>query len=506
MTRPTAFRRFIRLLLRGAAPGLIASGCAESTAPPLERASLSFNVMTPATVRTLVVTVSGPGMDSAVVSNLPVSEAATASGTVTVPAGAARRLEIVAMDTGGVPTHRADTTLRLVPGANEPLALVLRPLASSVGVTVTFGSVTLSLAPSDTEVVAGEVLTLSATATSTFGTVPSDELVWGTTDPSVATVNAGLVRGVRAGIATIVVSHRGAALRRRITVPPGLSPALTGHLILVEGPDRPTNQWVRHEIRGRAAQPTLGVRIALFGGASYVNLTPDLLTAIYSGNDAAESIRRRTAPGFDDEVVLRGGRNFGVRLSRNGQRLVWMEENGCFIPCREIWTANADASAPLRLTQDDLADSHPSISADGQTVLWSRGIADVHSSIWRMTSTGAERLQLTQGGLHALPSMSPDGTHIVYSSYESGVYALYVMHADGSGAVELAGTRGLFDVGTAGLGAHPVWAPNSRSIAFNGTPAGGSPGVYVMPIDNRSAPVRLNPLNTTVNVYGWVDP
>ena len=105
-------------------------------------AEVIVHALTPATVRTLVVAVSGPGIDPEIVVNIPVGADSVARDTLVVPAGSGRRFVITAVDTAGVATHRGDTTITLVPGVNSPLAIVLRPLASSVGITVTFGDVT----------------------------------------------------------------------------------------------------------------------------------------------------------------------------------------------------------------------------------------------------------------------------------------------------------------------------------------------------------------------------
>jgi hypothetical protein len=81
----------------------------------------------------------GPGIDPSQLVNLPVDTTGVAAGTIETTAGSARRIVVTAVDTAGIATHRGDTTLTLVPGANPPLALVLRPLVASVGITVTFG-------------------------------------------------------------------------------------------------------------------------------------------------------------------------------------------------------------------------------------------------------------------------------------------------------------------------------------------------------------------------------
>lgn len=123
-----------------AALALLAS-CADSplrVAAP--RALLGVYALTPATIRELAVEISGPGIDPAQLVNLPVDTAGVAAGTIETTAGSGRRIVVTAVDTAGVATHRGDTTVTLVPGENPPLSLILRPLAATTRLTVTFGT------------------------------------------------------------------------------------------------------------------------------------------------------------------------------------------------------------------------------------------------------------------------------------------------------------------------------------------------------------------------------
>ena len=86
------------------------------------------HALTPATIRSLVVEVTGPGIAPAVLVNLPVGPDHIASGTLQVPAGSARRFVVTAVDTAGLTTHRGDTTLTLHPGVSAPLAIVMHPI------------------------------------------------------------------------------------------------------------------------------------------------------------------------------------------------------------------------------------------------------------------------------------------------------------------------------------------------------------------------------------------
>lgn len=116
-------------------------GIAACAVDPLTAPSESSRVVVLAQVRGstagIVVEVSGPGISPSLLFNLDVGLDSVAADTITVPSGGGRRFIVTAVDTFGVATHRGDTTIALVPGVPHALALVLRPLATSVGVTIT---------------------------------------------------------------------------------------------------------------------------------------------------------------------------------------------------------------------------------------------------------------------------------------------------------------------------------------------------------------------------------
>src|SRR5690349_14795716 len=66
------------------------------------------------TAGTVVVEVTAPDIPTTLVFNIPVADR-VASGTVTVPAGAARTFTLRAYDAGGVETHRGAVTIDVRP-------------------------------------------------------------------------------------------------------------------------------------------------------------------------------------------------------------------------------------------------------------------------------------------------------------------------------------------------------------------------------------------------------
>ncbi len=88
----------------------------------------------------LQVDVSGPGISPALGFSIPVALGKPVIDTLSVPAGSSRRIVVTAIDTLGSKTHRADSLINILPGQQTAISLVLRPLTTRVGITITFGS------------------------------------------------------------------------------------------------------------------------------------------------------------------------------------------------------------------------------------------------------------------------------------------------------------------------------------------------------------------------------
>ena len=85
-------------------------------------------------------------------------------------------------------------------------------------------------------------------------------------------------------------------------------------------------------------------------------------------------------------------------------------------------------------------------------------------TIWTMRLDGSDMIQLTNGENEFAPRWSPDGTRILYATYEelSGYFTerFWVMNADGTGAHPLTvPLRNEFDQ-------HPSWSPDGAWILY----------------------------------------
>jgi Tol biopolymer transport system component len=139
----------------------------------------------------------------------------------------------------------------------------------------------------------------------------------------------------------------------------------------------------------------------------------------------------------------------------------------------EIFTISPAGGDPTRLTDNAIADTQPSWSADGRRLAFIRG--DVYygpTDVWTMRADGTHQRQVTHGGAYeSSPSFSPGGGRIVMArGYPRG--NIVIVHTDGTDPVRLTSDREARD---------PAFSPNGRRIVFAGAPreerAGG---IWVM--------------------------
>lgn len=167
----------------------------------------------------LSVEVTGPGIDQPIIANLPIS-GDVATGQVRVLSGSDRAFTVRAFDIQSMETHRGADTVDITADGLQSVDVALAPLTGDVDLSATVGSYTLTVSvPSATVAIAG---TLQATVTvvdAAGNTIPSPQVVWASSNPSVASVTAdGLITGLVAGQSSIGAAYEGFAGSVAITV------------------------------------------------------------------------------------------------------------------------------------------------------------------------------------------------------------------------------------------------------------------------------------------------
>jgi hypothetical protein len=207
------------------------SGCGRPTDPPpsgLEPARLTVSANVASTsIATMVITVSGPGIGPSLVFNMEITPGVVAHGAIQVPAGSDRKLEIDAYDANQVKTHHGEKTISVVKpgGGNNPITIVLLPIAGDQPVTAEFGIYVVTVNPASFSLtVGGLTVTVIATVKDDKGNVIAHDpakLQWATTDPSVFSVTSGgVVTGLKAGSGSVVAAYEGYAGTASVTVAP----------------------------------------------------------------------------------------------------------------------------------------------------------------------------------------------------------------------------------------------------------------------------------------------
>ncbi len=157
----------------------------------------------------------------------------------------------------------------------------------------------------------------------------------------------------------------------------------------------------------------------------------------------------------------------------------------------EIYMMNADGSCQINLTNNPADDWSPAWSPDGAQIAFASvfdGNPYTDIAVINVDGTGLVRLTTAHG---EYPVWSPDGARIAFDSLRDGNYEIYVMNADGSGQTNLTNSPAA-DGG-------PTWSPDGTRIAFETerdiyprvpTDLSSEAEIYVMNADGSGA-IRL---------------
>ena len=132
---------------------------------------------------------------------------------------------------------------------------------------------------------------------------------------------------------------------------------------------------------------------------------------------------------------------------------------------QEIYTAAADGTDLVRLTQSPGLDAHPSWSPDGKTIAFATDRwGGLELAAVGRDGTGLIRLTNSRG-LDDYPVYSPDGSRLAFVSNRDGQFEIYVSAADGSAAFNLS-RHPRRDT-------YPTWTPDGRALTFVSDRDGG---------------------------------
>jgi TolB protein len=166
----------------------------------------------------------------------------------------------------------------------------------------------------------------------------------------------------------------------------------------------------------------------------------------------------------DTELYVMSADGFGIRqltsgpgisafgdFSPSGGKIVFMSDRDGH---NAIYTMHANGSHIAQITPDQLEAAMPAWSPQGNRIVFANNfcIGCEASDLFVTKPNGKRFFQITpdDGSNRLGPNWSPDGTMIVFDQGEPPNYFvnedIYVMNADGSGAVNLTGTAEVRDI------------------------------------------------------------
>jgi Periplasmic component of the Tol biopolymer transport system len=156
-----------------------------------------------------------------------------------------------------------------------------------------------------------------------------------------------------------------------------------------------------------------------------------------------------------------------------------------------IWIMNSDGSGQKKLYDGMAWEGEPEFNDDGTMIYFAaeskKAFSARYVSIHVMNSDGSNGQKLTETADSRAPSVSPDGTRLVYSSRVSGNYDIWTMATDGTDQVRL--------TDAAGDESSPSWNNDGNTIVYS-----SAGDIFTIGIN------AVRPVELTHDLYDNVEP
>ena len=144
---------------------------------------------------------------------------------------------------------------------------------------------------------------------------------------------------------------------------------------------------------------------------------------------------------------------------------------------QDIYIMNADGSNPQPLIKNPGNDREPSLSPDGSRIVFMHEVED-NRQLFIVNADGSDMVQLTDmSETEEDPDWSPISEEIVFASNQLDDFNIYLIKSDGTGLMQLTdspdGDR------------HPAWSPDGSQIAFLSNRTGFG-NIYIMDKDGSN--------------------
>lgn len=165
----------------------------------------------------------------------------------------------------------------------------------------------------------------------------------------------------------------------------------------------------------------------------------------------------------------------------------------------QIYVLQGDAGETVRLTNDTGGAFEPSWSPDCGSIVFASGRDDPNSfELYTMLNDGSEQTRLleNQPADDWAPAWSPVGDIIAYQTNQAGKLSVCFVTVDGE-------PQGCLESGYSN--ALPSWSPDGSKILFTSDRGGGGWDVYVTDVQGDSTPMQLTD-NDVVDMHPQFSP
>jgi len=143
----------------------------------------------------------------------------------------------------------------------------------------------------------------------------------------------------------------------------------------------------------------------------------------------------------------------------------------------ELWMMNWDGAEPRQLTKHGSIALAPTWSPDGRHLVFTSFLRGKPALYLLTPAEGYLKLLWDKGGVNSSAAFSPDGKTIAFASSVDGNVDIWVMPIQGGAGRRLTTAKA--------IDTQPTWAPNGRQIAFTSARS-GSPQIYQMDTDGTN--------------------
>lgn len=160
---------------------------------------------------------------------------------------------------------------------------------------------------------------------------------------------------------------------------------------------------------------------------------------------------------IEDDVQLTNTTNANhPSWSPDGKKIVYAANQA-------IWIMNNDGSGQKKLYDGMAWEGEPVFNADGSKIFFAaeskKAFSARYISVHVMNSNGSDGLKLTEDSDARSPSLSPDGSRLLFTSRVSGNYDVWTMNPNGTDKVRLTDAEG--DESS------PSWNPEGDTIVYS---------------------------------------